>query len=87
MVTSPVILPFSCQTTQNKQLQLWPLAWCVPADLSLGLSFTTGAAVTGGLLVDRVDKARTTGSTTVGWHDTETQIEMQIRKHNRVKPT
>lgn len=63
------------------------LAQCVPADLSLSFSFTTGAAVTGGLLADLVDKARATGSTTVGWHDTETQIEMQIRKHKRVKPT
>lgn len=63
------------------------VAQCVPADLSLGLSFTTGAAVTGGLLADLVDKARTAGSSVVGWHDTETQIEMQIRKHNRWKPT
>lgn len=60
---------------------------CVPAGLSLGFSFTAGAAVTGGLLADLVDKARTTGSTTLGWHDTETQIEMQIGKHNRVKTT
>ena len=38
-------------------------------------------------MADLVDKARAEGSTTVGWHDTETQIEMHIRKHNRVKPT
>lgn len=60
------------------------MAQCVPADLSLGLSFTTGAAVTGGLLAVLVDKACTTGSTRAGWHD-KTQIEMQIRKYNRGK--
>ncbi len=42
------------------------LAQCVPADFSLGLSFTTGAAVTGGLLADLVDMARATGSPTIG---------------------
>lgn len=65
---------------------------CVPAALSLGLSFTTVVAVTGGLLADLVDKARTTGSTMVRCHDTETQNEMKekqsivTQKSNGVKP-
>ena len=83
-----MLLEILCQTiTKKKTDSTLALAQCVPAGLSLGLSFTTGAAVTGGLLADLVDKARTTGSTMVGWHDTETQIEMQIRKHDKEKQT
>lgn len=48
------------------------MALCVPAGLSLGLSFTTGAAVIGGLLADLVDKGLATGSTTHDRHDRDT---------------
>lgn len=45
-----------------------------PEHLSFGLPFTTGTAVTKGLLADLVDKLRVTGSTAAECHDTETKI-------------
>lgn len=56
------IVSIALTVSKLKNKTLANMAQLVP--VALGLSFTTGTAVTGGLLVDLVDKARTAGSTT-----------------------